>query len=62
MILREKEDLPECVRKYPCLYDKSSEILKNNVCVENAWAEEDKQMGLEEGIDIFRTSPAGLGG
>ena len=49
--LSSEETLAECVRKYPCLYDKTCKHYKDKHCVENAWAEVDKELGYEEGID-----------
>ena len=51
--LSSEETLAECVRKYPCLYDKTCKHYKDKHCVENAWAEVDKELGYEEGMFIF---------
>ena len=48
--IKEQETLAECVRKYPCLYDKSCKDYKDRNCVGNAWAKVDKELGYEEGM------------
>lgn len=47
--LQEDESLAEEVRKYACLYDKSSPHYKDKRKVTNAWASVDKELGIEEG-------------
>ena len=52
--LTEQEELAECVRKYPCLYDKACKHYKIKTIVENAWANVDKDLGNESGISIVK--------
>ena len=47
--LLDEEALANCVRKYLCLYDKTSPDYKSKNCVENAWRKVDEEMGYEEG-------------
>ena len=51
--LQEDEELPEKVRKYPCLFDKASEHCKDKRKVANAWKRLDEQLGFEEGNALF---------
>lgn len=51
--LQEDENLAEEVRKYPCLYNKSSKDYKSKTAVENAWKQIESDLGLEEGISNF---------
>ena len=46
--LREDETLAEVVKKYQCLYDKSSPDTKKETSV-NAWKAVEEEIGLEEG-------------
>ena len=46
------EELAEKVRKYPCLYDKTSEHYKDKRKVANAWKRVD-EIGFEEGNALF---------
>ena len=39
----------ECVRKYTCLYDKSSESYKDKHRMDNVWREFIKELGFEAG-------------
>ena len=47
--LQEEEFLAETVRKYPCLYDKSSVHYKDKRKVCNAWRAVTEELGYEEG-------------
>ena len=51
-VISEEESLAEFVRKYRCLYGKSSADYKTKVFVENAWAAVDKEMDFEEGKEF----------
>ena len=51
--LQEDENLAEEVRKYPCLYNKSSKDHKSKTAVENAWKQIESDLGLEKGISNF---------
>ena len=55
MNMMEEEELAENVRKYTCLYDKSSEDYKNKIKVLNAWKAVDSALGLEEGKYLIFT-------
>ena len=47
--LQEEEILAETVRKYPCLYDKSSVYHKDKRKVANSWRAVTEELGYEEG-------------
>lgn len=50
LALGEEETLADCVRKYSCLYDKSSKYYKDKYCVENAMEESQRRTRFEEGV------------
>ena len=45
----EDEDVAENVRKFPCLYDKSSMDYKDKRAKKNAWHQVEENLGMEEG-------------
>ena len=51
--MEEEEDLVVEVRNYLCLYDKSCKDYKDKRAKANAWRTIEKDLGLEEGKDIF---------
>ena len=46
--LQEDESLAEEVKKYPCLFDKSSKHYKDKRKTANAWAKVDESLGYED--------------
>ena len=45
----EDEELAENVRRYPCLYNKSSIDYRDKRVRKNAWRNVEETMGMEEG-------------
>ena len=54
--LEEDEILAETVRKFTCLYDKSSPHYKDKRKVANAWRSVTEELGYEEGQSTSQTS------
>ena len=48
--LKEEERLAKEIRKFPCLYDKSNKVYKENDRKKNAWLEVENFLGYEEGM------------
>ena len=52
--LKEKEQLAEAVRTYPCLYDKNKKEYKDkNVC-ENVWGKVIEKLEFIENVIVFK--------
>lgn len=48
--MQEDEEVAECVRKFPCLYDKSEPSYKDKRAKQNAWKKVEEELGMEEGM------------
>lgn len=48
-----EKNLADCIRKYPCLYDKSLVDYKSASCKETAWRNVEKELEIENGIICY---------
>ena len=45
----EDEEISNCVKKYPCLYDKGDQYYKDKRAKNNAWKKIEEELGMEKG-------------
>ena len=45
----EDEEISNCVKKYPCLYDKGDQYYKNKRAKNNAWKKNEEKLGMAKG-------------
>ena len=45
-----EKKLADCIRKYPCLYDKSMAEYKSPTCKEDAWKSVESELQMESGV------------
>ena len=45
----EDEEISNCVKKYPCLYDKGYQYNKDKRAKKNAWEKIEEELGMEKG-------------
>ena len=45
----EDEEISNCVKKYPCLYDKGDQCYKDKRAKKNAWKKIEEELGMEKG-------------
>ena len=49
----EDEEVSNCVKNFPCLYDKADSFYKDKRAKKNAWKRIEEDLGLEEGTRFF---------
>ena len=45
----EDEEISNCVKKYPCLYDKGDQYYKDKRAKNNAWKKFEEKLGMAKG-------------
>ena len=45
----EDDEIFNCVKKYPCLYDKREQYYKDKRTKKNAWKKIEEELGMEKG-------------
>ena len=45
----EDEEISNCAKKYPCLYDKGDQYYKDKRAKKNTWKKIEEELGMEKG-------------